>query len=134
HEGLIDWPTVAQQGCQFVFIKATEGGDFKDPRYLENWQNARAAGFTVGAYHSDTFCRPVEDQAANLIATVPADPTSFPPTLDLEFGGNCSKQPSRDELLKDLEFITTKLQTTYGAKPILYVTNEFFEVYLADAP
>ena len=131
HQGIIDWPAVAEQGFRFAMIKATEGGDFKDPRFKENWANARAAGLAVGGYHFYTFCRPVEDQAANLLLTVPIETSSFPPTLDLEFGGNCSKRPTRAQFFSDLQVITKKIVSAYGSAPILYVTREFFDEYIA---
>ena len=36
HQGSIDWPTLAQDRVVFAYIKATEGGDFQDPRFAEN--------------------------------------------------------------------------------------------------
>src|SRR5689334_22820411 len=39
HQGLIDWPTVAgEPHLAFVYVKATEGGDWTDPRFAENWR------------------------------------------------------------------------------------------------
>ena len=42
HQGEIDWQAINAQADQpkyrFVFIKATEGGDFKDPRFVRNWK------------------------------------------------------------------------------------------------
>src|SRR5690349_19128466 len=43
-QGRIDWASVSAAGTQFAFIKATEGGDHTDERFLENWQGAKAAG------------------------------------------------------------------------------------------
>ena len=37
YQGKIDWAAVRGAGTQFAFIKATEGGDYVDPRFLENW-------------------------------------------------------------------------------------------------
>lgn len=63
HHGEIDWAQVAQSGVAFVSVKASEGGELSDPRFLANVTGARAAGLKVGAYHFFTFCRPGEDQA-----------------------------------------------------------------------
>src|ERR687883_942901 len=51
HQGRIDWASVSAAGTQFAFIKATEGGDHMDERFLENWQGAKAAGIPRAAYH-----------------------------------------------------------------------------------
>ena len=50
----------------------------------------RAAGLKVGAYHFFTLCRPGAEQAAYFLATVPVDTDLLPPSVDLEYEGNCS--------------------------------------------
>ena len=40
YQGKIDWASVRDAGTQFAFIKATEGGDYVDPRFGENWVGA----------------------------------------------------------------------------------------------
>jgi GH25 family lysozyme M1 (1,4-beta-N-acetylmuramidase) len=49
------WVTAYNEGYRFVFLKATEGLEFADPKYAINKTNAQLAGFKVGAYH---FARP----------------------------------------------------------------------------
>ena len=57
YQGDIDWPRVRSSGVGFAFIKATEGGDHADERFLDNWPSAHAAGLARGAYHYYYFCR-----------------------------------------------------------------------------
>lgn len=33
HQGRVDWPTLASQGIDFAFVKATEGSSFVDSRF-----------------------------------------------------------------------------------------------------
>ena len=63
HQGLIDWPTVARQGVDFAYIKASEGGDQRDWRFEENWRGAGEAGIARGAYHYFTLCTPGDGYA-----------------------------------------------------------------------
>ena len=67
HQGPIDWQRVAGDGIGFVYMKATEGGDWVDATFAPNWAGARAAGLKVGAYHFFTLCRAGADQAANFL-------------------------------------------------------------------
>ncbi|WP_437899264.1 GH25 family lysozyme [Sorangium sp. So ce124] len=90
-------------GAAFAFLKATEGGDFVDPRFAENWRGTGRAGLLRGAYHFFTFCRPGRDQAANFVAYVPRDPSALPPVIDLEMGGNCAARPAPDRLKAELD-------------------------------
>ena len=49
HQGKINWSKV-QKSCpnlKFVYVKATEGKTYVDPRYEENVKGARKAGFKV---------------------------------------------------------------------------------------
>jgi lysozyme len=40
HQGDIDWQLLKSERVVFAYIKATEGGDFKDPRFRINWEGA----------------------------------------------------------------------------------------------
>src|SRR3712207_6159580 len=40
-QGKVDWAALRQAGTKFAFIKATEGGDHVDNRFLENWYGAK---------------------------------------------------------------------------------------------
>src|SRR3954453_10276082 len=51
HQGQIDWSAVKASGIQFAYIKATEGTEFTDATFAENWRNSNTAGIVRGAYH-----------------------------------------------------------------------------------
>ncbi|MEP6467972.1 MAG: GH25 family lysozyme, partial [Parafilimonas sp.] len=56
YQGNIYWPAVAGMHDQdvnikFAFIKATEGLNNVDKQYKNNWQKAKDANITRGAYH-----------------------------------------------------------------------------------
>ena len=38
------WVAVAASGVRFAWIKATEGGDYLDEKFRQNWEASRAAG------------------------------------------------------------------------------------------
>ena len=130
HQGPIDWATVAADGVDFAYIKATEGGDFTDTRFAENWTGADAAGIVRGAYHFFTLCRSGTLQAANFTAVVPPTPGMLPPVVDLEYGGNCRARPAPAALRTELADFLAALEAHYGVKPVLYVTRTFHADYL----
>lgn len=131
HQGDIDWPRLAMQPrVRFAIIKATEGGDFRDRKFAENWQRAKQAGIVRGAYHFFTFCRPGRDQARNVIATVPREPDTLPIAVDIEFHGNCDKVPTVDELAAELSAFMDELGAVFPGKPIFYVDEDFHDRYL----
>ena len=52
HQGNIKWAELKKNtALKFIYIKATEGGNFRDQMYAENFRNARKQGFKVGSYH-----------------------------------------------------------------------------------
>src|SRR4051794_5467055 len=55
HQGAIDWARLPGQGVDFAYIKASEGGDHRDPAFAANWAGARKAGIRRGAYHFFTL-------------------------------------------------------------------------------
>ena len=67
HQKDIEWNRISPQEFKFVYLKATEGGDFKDRKFQENWLKAREHGFLVGAYHFYRLCRDGNIQAQNFM-------------------------------------------------------------------
>lgn len=130
HQGNIDWSSIPKEKVQFVYMKATEGGDWRDKAYTNNWSEAQKAGFKVGAYHFFTLCKDGKTQARNFIEFVKAGGDTLAPAIDLEYVGNCSARPSKDEFLKQLSNFIGELRSVYQDKPVLYTTHEFYKDYL----
>ena len=84
----IDWPTLAASGQTFVIIKA--GGDqtgsdtYRNPYFPDDYQQARAAGLVVGAYHWVSNADPTPTVAAVKALWQPGD---LPVALDFEQAG-----------------------------------------------
>ena len=132
YQGTVDWPALAEQGVDFAFLKATEGSSLVDKRFSANWENARSAGVLAGAYHFLSYDSPGETQADNFIATVPVTPGALPPVVDIEFYGDYIEHPkSAEEVRPILDALLVRLEAHYGQKPILYVTNESYRLYVA---
>jgi len=130
HQHEIDWSKLDKTKVQFAFIKATEGGDFKDKRFVENWRNARNHNIQTGAYHFFTFCKSGEEQAANFIETVPDEEYMLPPVLDLEYGGNCKLIKTTEQVLSDVSTFVELLEEKYKRKVIFYVTKTSYQDFL----
>jgi lysozyme len=129
HQGRIEWEGVARDDISFAYIKATEGGDFVDGRFAENWNNAGAAGLHRGAYHFFTLCTGGEEQAQNFLRVVPRDPESLPPAVDLELAGNCSARPARADVERELNAFLSLVEQATGQPALLYVGDDFEERY-----
>lgn len=134
HQGPIDWPSVASEDIGFAYIKATEGGDFRDDQFVSNSKQAAACGIPCGAYHFFIFNTSGALQADNFIATVPVASSSLPPAVDLEFVGNTGVRPSVSEFRKELAVLLSRLRHAYHREPVLYTTDDFYAHYLSGYP
>jgi len=127
HQGEIDWQKVASLNkYRFVYIKATEGHDFIDDRFLINWQEAKKQNFYVGAYHFFSMRSSGEEQGKLFIQTVPKEEDNLPPVIDIEIDLNHDHKKVRREI-KDFANL---LEDHYKQKPILYVTKATYQVYI----
>lgn len=124
HQGKINWKAVQEENdFQFVYIKATEGHDFIDDKFLYNWKEAKKHGLLTGAYHFFSMRSSGEEQAIHFINTVPKEPDRLPPVIDVEIHLNHDKEKVRQELRN----MAAKLEQHYGKKPILYVTYDRYD-------
>lgn len=121
-QGTIDWSAVAADGVEFAFVKATEGGDYTNPRFAENWAGARRAGVVRGAYH---FFRPRTDaaaQAAHFLRTVRLAPGDLPPVLDVEVTDGRSAESIAAGVLTWLQ----EVERATGRRPVVYTRASFW--------
>jgi lysozyme len=128
-QGDIDWGSVRGSGVAFAFIKATEGGDVADDRFLANWDGARRAGVTRGAYHFFYFCRSAAEQADWFVRHVPRDASSLPPVLDVEWNHRsrtCPIRPAPAEVRAEMATFLGLVGRHYGRRPIIYTTVDFW--------
>ena len=127
-QGEIDWEQVRDAGVAFTFIKATEGGDLVDPKFLENWEGAKRTGIARGAYHFLYWCRPADEQALWFMLNVPPDPDALPPVLDVEWNSHsktCPDHVARDVALAKIKTMLDAMQAHTGKRPIIYTDPKF---------
>lgn len=127
-QGDIDWQKLRGQGANFVYIKATDGGDHLDPMFHKNWKNAEKAGMKRGAYHFFYWCRTASEQADWFIRNVPKVKGALPPVIDVEWNhtSRCKKRPSRENVLEKMQVFMDKLEAHYGQRPIIYTAPDFY--------
>ena len=133
YQGDINWKMLAQtrQGqfpVQFIFMKATEGGDYSDKRFVANFDSAKAHGFIRGAYHFYNPKTDADKQADFFINSVKLEPGDLPPVLDIE-----KKGKDIPKLQADLKHWLRRIENHYGVKPIIYASYKFKNRYLNDS-
>lgn len=122
----INWDTVATQKIDFAFIKATEGRDFRDSCFTQNWQALKRVNIRRGAYH---FFHPnlsAQLQAQNFISTVDMHFGDLPPVLDFEVINNVPKA----EIIQQLQTWLDLIEAHYKIRPIIYTNQKLYLNYL----
>ena len=132
HQGDIDWETLKNGNhpdapISFVYVKASEGSDFKDKKFEQNFENARKHGFMRGAYHYFSTTSSGVSQANLFISMVKLCPGDLPPVLDIE-----EKPKNKKKYIEEVKVWLKKVEEHYGVKPIVYASSNYKKKYLDD--
>jgi lysozyme len=127
YQGAIDFAAVRASGVRFVYMKGTEGKDYVDPAFRDNWRRARASGMAHGVYHFMAWCSTAAEQARWFIKNVPDDPTALPPVLDLEWNhqSSCKRKWSKEDVLEKVRVMLKAMEKHTGKMPIIYTDMTF---------
>lgn len=128
HNGYIDFFKVTRAGIEFVFIKASEGAEFKDKNFRANYRKARHAEIKTGAYHFFRFDVDGVDQAVNFLEAVGERKLDLGLVIDVEQQGNPEGvDPALvvDRLTAMAEYLNLK-----GYRVMFYTNRSGYEKYL----
>lgn len=120
HNGNINFGQLAQK-IDFIYIKATEGGNWNDAHFHRNLIGARRAGIAAGAYHFFRFDRPGQVQAVNIINTLYGHSFDLPVAIDIEENDNPAGIPN-DTIVARLS-VLTRMLTDRGYPVVFYVNK-----------
>lgn len=125
----IDWQTVSKEKILFVYIKATEGKTYTDPKFHQNIKGAQKAGLKVGAYHFFRMTSGAREQFNHFYSQVSEYKLDLIPMIDVEVP---HKEVKSIKLVQDSLDVFIKLVTQkYGKKPMIYGTQRSYNTYCA---
>ncbi len=127
--GRIQWSDIATSSVRtdFVWIKATEGLDWRDPQFNRNREGAEAAGFYNGAYHFFSPSRDAREQARHFWKVAALEPGDLPPVLDLESDAGLSSE----ELQRRMRAWLDEMRSLCACKPVVYTNQYYYRKLLA---
>ncbi|MGW0809189.1 GH25 family lysozyme [Nonomuraea sp. NPDC002799] len=136
--GDIEWETVVSGGGKFAFVHATEGTNYRNPRFDAQFGGAAGAGLIRSAYH---FAQPHESDGTaqadyflqnggNWIT----DGQTLPGVLDIEDNpykdkngkNNCYDLSAKDMVTWIKDF-TKKYRQATGRHAIIYTTTSWWQ-------
>lgn len=130
HNGNIDFSRVVADSITFVYIKASEGADFRDSNFYANCDSASAVGLKVGAYH---FFRKNGDgalQAKNFIEATEGKKLDLPLVIDVEDWGNESAE-SEAVVKRNLQEMIAALEAN-NRHVMIYTNKDGYRSYIKD--
>ena len=116
-QGLVNWEQAKRNGAKFMFAKASQWRI--DPKFKENWKNAKLAGLPRGAYHYLDWGLSELTQAKIFCDAMNGDWGELPPVLDYEmnplpFGLSADvAQGKAWNFVTEVEKITKKIPMIY---------------------
>jgi len=128
HNGIVNFNRVAEDGMRFVFIKASEGENFRDENFASNFNSATEAGLKVGVYHFFRFDVDGISQGVNLLRTLDNRKPELGIVIDVEETGNPSgihPDTIQERLSSMVDILTLK-----GYRVMFYTNKKGYYDYL----
>ncbi|CAB4197635.1 Acm Lyzozyme M1 (1,4-beta-N-acetylmuramidase) [uncultured Caudovirales phage] len=127
-DGKIDWIRARSKGVEFVFLKCSEGGDFRDKAWTaKRVKEIRASGIPFGPYH---FLRPRAGRRGEVEARFFIETArkagwgkgDLRPVIDFEVS---DLPPS--QTIRYLEQAVKEVKRLTGKPPIIYTGGPFWD-------
>lgn len=118
HNSGIAWEDLE---VDFVYLKATEGSTWTDPKFREYMKCCKENNIYVGAYHFFTCTSTGKKQFENF-RKVAGKKIDLVPVLDIERRKNISRQQLQSELCDWIQ----ECRKYYGCYPIIYTSDIFY--------
>ncbi|MFI2199227.1 lysozyme [Streptomyces sp. NPDC020192] len=136
HQEHVDWASARKTGARFVYVKATEATDYRNPYFDEQYNGAREAGLLRGAYH---FALPDQSSGAAQAQFFvhdggdwQADGWTLPPALDIEYNPYSKKQKcyglSKAMMVRWIRDFSDEVKEETGRRPVIYTTTQWWKL------
>jgi len=129
HTGNINFLKISEQKIDFVYIKATEGENFVDPKFEENYLNAYSNNLSIGLYHFFRFNKSGKVQADNFLKNIKSKMTSLPLVIDVEEWGNITTKPTED-VIDEIKIFITLVEKISGKRIMIYSNESSYKKYI----
>lgn len=129
-DGRPSWSAIKAIGADFAYIDASASVFARDPAFVRNLEEAKAAGMQVGAIHRYDPCQPADRQAANFMTVVPRDAGMLPPAVELDrIGDECPIKVNEAAMESELTTFLNQVETHTGKPALLKVSERFEDAY-----
>lgn len=136
HNDAPDWNAFKNAGCEFVYIKTSEGVGTPDMQAAMHVRNAKQQNFRIGYYH---FCRPDTRNGGSVISDAEAEANEvigrianlalpdLPVVLDLEDQLNWDSPLDKADYLVWIETFIEIINAHFTKGVMLYSRKEYLD-------
>jgi lysozyme len=117
YQGDVDFKQLKASGITYVFIRASEGNTYQDPKFESHFAQAKAAGLIVSAYHFYETNDAPNSQLDNFTQLVTLSMGDLPPVVDIER----LHQQDDSQLSENLQVYLNGLESHYGVRAPLLI-------------
>ena len=129
HTGDIDFKIIKEDSIDFVYMKSTEGGDYKDPFFEQNYKNAREVGLILGCYHLFRYNIPGSIQAQNYLNAIKNKHLDLPLVADVE-EGKPGEEYIREVVIAELKIFIKELKNAGYPYTIIYTNKKNHTIFI----
>lgn len=127
YDGKVDWHKIRKEGYHFAIAKGTQGVDYVDPTFVDNFKAMKEAGLLRGAYHFYMTNDDPHEQAENVFSNIVLDHHDIPIVIDIE----TYHSHTPDDWRTAFRVFVDALEAHYGVKPIIYTSPNFWDQKMA---
>jgi GH25 family lysozyme M1 (1,4-beta-N-acetylmuramidase) len=134
HQGDVDWGHWWRAGKRFVYIKATEGTGYRNPKFTQQYNGSAAVGMIRGSYH---FALPNRSDGATQARFFvqngggwSRDGRTLPGTLDIEYnpyGGDTCYGLSHAAMVNWIRSFSDTYHALTKRWPVIYTSTQWWD-------
>lgn len=132
HTGMVDFQKIKEQfedTIDFVYIKASEGGNLADINFKTNYINAIVNDIPVGPYHFFKFNVSGNKQASNFLQTIDNKVFDLPLVLDIEEWSNTSNIQT-SKIITEIRRFIRAVEKKRNDKIMIYSNESGYQKYI----
>ena len=129
HNGIVNFRQIKEQKIDFVYMKATEGGDYVDNRFNGNYKKAFLNGLPIGIYHFFRFNVSGKIQANNFYNAIQGKNTDLPFVVDVEEWGN-SGNHDKENVIREIRSFINEVENLTNKRVMIYTNENGFRKYI----
>jgi GH25 family lysozyme M1 (1,4-beta-N-acetylmuramidase) len=133
HQGNVNWSTAYANGARFAYVKATEGGTYRNPYFAQQYNGSYNVGMIRGAYHfalpNSSSGTAQADYFVNNGGGWSRDGKTLPGALDIEWnpysGGTCYGL-SQSGMVSWIRAFSNEYHARTGRYPVIYTASSWW--------